>query len=217
MKIEEFFSNTFLFKNIPIEKIERLIKHTVLERRFERGELIYRADSYEKMLGFVREGECEVVSQNSRVPLNKLSVYSSFGIIALYSSERFPTNVYAKKPSTVCFIKKSELDGMMRQCPDISENVIAFLADRISFLNKKISTFSRDNVENKLAVFLYEKSKQLGCSFDLNLKHTAEEISAGRASLYRALDSLEGEKVIERNRKNITIIDREGLERIAKQ
>ena len=56
----EFFANTFLFRNIPCEKIEALIKDAVIERCFERGELIYACDSFEKMLGFVFEGECEV-------------------------------------------------------------------------------------------------------------------------------------------------------------
>lgn len=214
----EFFANTFLFRNIPCEKIEALIKDAVIERRFERGELIYACDSFEKMLGFVFEGECEVVSQNSRVPLNTLLPYSSFGITAIYSPENeFPTNVYAKRSSVVYFISRDSLMKMISESADISYNIIAFLIGRISFLNKKIATFSGENVECKLAAYLLNLYKRIGDSFDLNLKHTAEEINAGRASLYRALSSLETDGVIKRNGKNIIIIDPKGLERIPKQ
>lgn len=214
----EFFANTFLFRNIPCEKIEALIKDAVIERCFERGELIYACDSFEKMLGFVFEGECEVVSKNSRVPLNILLPYSSFGITAIYSPENeFPTNVYAKRSSVVYFISRDSLMKMISESADISYNIIAFLIGRISFLNKKIATFSGENVECKLAAYLLNLYKRIGDSFDLNLKHTAEEINAGRASLYRALSSLETDGVIKRNGKNIIIIDPKGLERIPKQ
>lgn len=214
----EFFANTFLFRNIPCEKIEALIKDAVIERCFERGELIYACDSFEKMLGFVFEGECEVVSKNSRVPLNTLLPYSSFGITAIYSPENeFPTNVYAKRSSVVYFISRDSLMKMISESADISYNIIAFLIGRISFLNKKITTFSGENVECKLAAYLLNLYKRIGDSFDLNLKHTAEEINAGRASLYRALSSLETDGIIKRNGKNIIIIDPKGLERIPKQ
>lgn len=214
----EFFANTFLFRNIPCEKIEALIKDAVIERCFERGELIYACDSFEKMLGFVFEGECEVVSKNSRVPLNTLLPYSSFGITAIYSPENeFPTNVYAKRSSVVYFISRDSLMKMISESADISYNIIAFLIGRISFLNKKIATFSGENVECKLAAYLLNLYKIIGDSFDLNLKHTAEEINAGRASLYRALSSLETDGIIKRNGKNIIIIDPKGLERIPKQ
>lgn len=172
----EFFANTFLFRNIPCEKIEALIKDAVIERCFERGELIYACDSFEKMLGFVFEGECEVVSKNSRVPLNTLLPYASFGITAIYSPENeFPTNVYAKRSSVVYFISRDSLMKMISESADISYNIIAFLIGRISFLNKKIATFSGENVECKLAAYLLNLYKRIGDSFDLNLKHTVEE------------------------------------------
>ena len=218
MTKNEFFANTFLFKNIPSDKIGALTENRVSERRFERGELIYSCDSFEKMLGFVFEGECEVVSKNSRVPLNSLMPYSSFGITAIYSeSEEFPTNVYAKRTSVVMFIRKDDLLQMSKECSEISDNVISFLVGRISFLNKKIATFSAENVENKLAAYLYEIHKRIGESFELNLKHTAEEINAGRASLYRALAALESDGIIKRNGKNIQILNSNGLERIQRQ
>ena len=214
----EFFANTFLFKNIPSDKISALTENRVTERRFERGELIYSCDFFEKMLGFVLDGECEVVSKNSRVPLNSLLPYSSFGITAIYSEcEEFPTNVYAKRASVVLFIKKDELLQMTKECSEISDNVISFLVERISFLNKKISTFSAENVENKLAAYLYDTSQRIGDSFELNLKRTADEINAGRASLYRALAALEADGIIKRDGKNIQIINLKGLERIPKQ
>ena len=214
MKISDFFAGTFLFRGIKEDTIEKLLSGAVKKRRFERGELIYSANSYENMLGFVLSGECEITSNNSRVPLNTLRSGESFGITAIFSAEtEFPTNIYSRRTSEIFFIEKESLFHMMDECPEISKNIINFLVGRITFLNKKITTFSSENVESKLASYLLVKLNTLGECFELNLSHTAEEINAGRASLYRALTTLESEGVITRSGKKIVINNSKGLER----
>lgn len=214
MKFESFFKDTFLFSGMNEEKIASLLENRVVKRTFSRGELIYSPVHHENMLGFVFSGECEVTSQNSRVPLNTLTPPESFGIIAIFSeSADFPTNIYAKRTSDILFIKKEDLFLMMDKCPEISKNIINFLIGRIGFLNKKIKTFSSENVESKLASYLLAKYHTFGKSFDINLSYTAEEINAGRASLYRALSQLEGEKTITRNGRTITVNNPMDLER----
>ena len=72
-------------------------------------------------------------------------------------------------------------------------------------------------MEKKLASYLMLSSKKLNSNeFELNRKKTSELISTGRASLYRALDSLASSGVITYDSKKIYINDPEGLERISK-
>ena len=80
-----------------------------------------------------------------------------------------------------------------------------------------IATFSGSTVEMKLASHLlsrYQKSGTL--EFPFNCKHCSEAISAGRASIYRALLVLENEGLIKHENKKIIILDLKGLERISK-
>ncbi len=96
-------------------------------------------------------------------------------------------------------------------------NVIRFMSERILFLNEKIATFSGDNVEQKLArLLLCEKIYTDSCEFAFNKKKAAETINSGRASLYRALESLAEKGLITFDNKIIKIIDLCGLERISK-
>ena len=99
----------------------------------------------------------------------------------------------------------------------VSLNIIRFMCQRITFLNEKIATFSGDNVEQKLARLLLSDSINTGLDeFKFNKKRAAETINAGRASLYRALDTLSEKGLILLNNKTIKILDRQGLERISK-
>ena len=95
--------------------------------------------------------------------------------------------------------------------------MINFLAGRISFLNKKIATFSGTRVEDRLAAFLICEAEKHGeSSFPFNCQKTAKEINAGRASVYRALSAFEDSGLISLVDKKIYIKDLQGLERITK-
>ena len=214
MDFSSFFSKTFLFSNMPCEQIKELLGTSVKKMRFSRMESVNCSESFSDMLGFVFRGECEDGSKNSRVPLNTLQVGASFGIASLFSdSEQLPTNVYATRDTEILFIDKETLLEIIESSPTVSKNVITFLSERVSFLNKKIATFSSENVESKLGTYLYQKHEALGKAFEVNISHTAEEINAGRASLYRALSNLEAVGAITRTGKMITVQNKEKLVR----
>ena len=84
---KEFFSRVFLFSSLPIDKLESAISECEPELRvYQRHEMIYTPENYEKEIGFIFSGECEIIRKNndgSDVVLNKLKPGNSFGILAV--------------------------------------------------------------------------------------------------------------------------------------
>ena len=125
--------------------------------------------------------------------------------------------IYATRRAEVAFITHDELVNLIDAIPTIALNIIKFQNDRIAFLNKKIETFSAGSVEEKLACYILSEYKKYGnCELPLNRMKTADKLGVGRASLYRALDSLVESGIIELETKKIYIIDPIGLERMTK-
>ena len=119
--------------------------------------------------------------------------------------------------SSVIFFSASQIEEFVNNNSQISANLIHFHAQRISFLNKKIATLSQGRVEDKLAAELLSESKLCACDeFVFNCKKASERIGAGRASVYRAISSLEAEGLIKFDNKKIYILDLHGLERMTK-
>lgn len=218
----EFFKQTFLFRNIDDAEIRRFISCAEPQIRcFERGDQIFTPECFEKKLGFVISGECEVRRMHedtSCLILNALKKYDSFGIISIFSNTaEYPSYIYASRKCEVCFIKSEDLIRLIESDKRVALNLINFLTTKIEFLNEKIRTFASVSVEKKLASYLLSEYKKNGLQkFILNKKHTAETIGAGRASLYRALNALEAQNLVQIDNKIIFINDLVGLERISK-
>ena len=220
MELTDFLSHTFLFSDLAPSLLDKIVSETPFEKRdYSRGSVIYSPDGYEKRVGFVLEGSCEVRhtrSDGTVVCINTLSKYDSFGILTVFSSKEFPSEVYAKKSSSILFFTEEAINRLIETNPQISKNIISFCADRIDFLNRKIITFSGQRVEERLASYLISMQTQHGISFDFNRKKAAEAINAGRASVYRVLDELTKSGIISIDSKKIYINDLKGLERMSK-
>ena len=217
----EFFGHTFLFKGVKNEALKSLLSKIKIEEiNYLKGDVIYSPTDFKQRLGFVYCGECSVGRQTSTtvIPLNVAKTHDSFGILTCFSQhDEFPTVITAKTNATVLFISADDLQLLLKQSPFVSLNVIDFLTKKISFLNEKIAAFSGGTIEEKLASYILSLKKKTGSlEFEFNKKKSSESLNCGRASLYRAIDSLRAAGLITLEDKKIIINDLEGLERITK-
>ena len=220
--LHDFLSCVFLFRGVDDKTLASVLKSITTEiKPYAHKDEIYTPSDYEHKLGFILDGECtveRVKGDGNSVPLNSLKKGDSFGIMAILSCEdEFPTRIVAKRNSEILFISKEDTLKIINKYPEIAMNVISFLANKISFLNGKIATFSSSSVEEKLSNYiLSEYKKHKSDSIPFNCKKSAEAISAGRASLYRAINTLSDAGIIKLENKKIYILDPSGLERNSK-
>ena len=218
-EIIDVLSNVFLFNSVRRDTLSAIISDISPEIiEFHHREIIYSPTDYQKKIGFIACGECKVErvkADEKTVPLNLLKASDSFGIMAVLSDEEeFPTLITAVKDSTVIFITKDELLSVLKKYPTVAMNLIYFLSKKISFLNKKISTFTSDTVEDKLANLLLQEYKSSECvEIPFNCQKTAKAMNVGRASLYRAIATLTETDTIKFENKKIYILNPKGLER----
>ena len=217
----DFWCETFLFKDVAREDVEALLQEIPIEKnRYQKGEIIYSPEDFEKRIGFVLSGKCRISrhTSNGTIPLNLLTKGDSFAITTIFSNrEIFPTSATAINDSAVLFIAKNDIFQLISKSNQVSFNIMKFLTERIEFLNDKIAAFSSGSVEEKLANYILSLARKHGATeFEFNKKRSSEALNCGRASLYRAMDSLTHNGFIKFNDKKIYILDLEGLERILK-
>lgn len=211
------FSDFFLFRGLSEEEKEAFLKKGD-KLSFLSNEPIYSDKTDRRALGILLSGKAEVRRiGESTVLLNRLEVGDIFGVASLFGeSEPFPTEIVAIKSAECLFFSESAVRKLLESSPKAAMNYIAFLSDKIRFLNQKVAGFSAKNTEARLAAFLLSNEKD-GVIVLKNLSKAATVLSVGRASLYRALDSLVEAGAIQKEGSQIVIKNKTYLERIKKQ
>ena len=101
---------------------------------------------------------------------------------------------------------RSRLTEWFDRYPQMAMNYIRFLSGRIRFLNRRLDAFSKNTVPARLMSFLTSEANGRSVSVKSYTK-LSESICISRATLYRALDTLESDGKIRRDRKNIVLLE----------
>lgn len=183
---------------------------TLAVKHFDAGELVYSPENYTKSVGLILSGKAEVtsVAGRERAVLKTHREGNMFGVANLYSDEPPPSIISASESAEILFIDGDAFCAVIENDMNAMRAYLAFLSKKIIYLNKEISTFTAPNTEKKLAFFLCENQRDGVFEPNFSMSHLAEILGVGRASLYRALDSLEAEGLIKRVDKTILISDK---------
>ena len=187
-------------------------------REFASGETVYTETQFERSLCYITKGRVRVYkkSEGHSTLLNTIEAGGAFGVAVAFSAEqKYPTLIVAKERTEVIFIPKDNLESLFCEYPKTAINYIHFLSDRIRFLNDKIDSFTKGSAREKVVKFILDKSKISDSSHILvkNMSQLASSLGIARASLYRILSDLSEQKTVTYTQSEITIIDKNKLER----
>lgn len=193
------------------EKEALLLRGDTALCSYVRGESIFSAGQTEKScLYLLLQGRVQIFRQKAEqsVLLNELSAGAVFGAASLFcEAHPYPTGVVARQETTLLCICGAAIEALVRENGAFALSYVRFLSGRVRFLNNRIAAFTAGSAAQRLGAYLCillpdgTKSASLSCS------RLAKQLDMGRASLYRALDSLAACGAIERNGKQIRLLD----------
>ncbi len=194
----------FLFDGLTDEQKTTAIELLPDEQSFKKGDIIYCPESFKKAMGVLLCGSAAAVSGN----MLKRSFCEGdvFGAAALFGgNDTYISEIVADSKAVVQFIPEDVMGGLFEKYPIITRNYIAFLSDRVRFLNEKINHLSRPDADSKLLSFLVTAANKSGYVYVDNMSQLSKMLGIGRTSLYRSLGELEGKGLIEREENIIRV------------
>lgn len=212
--IIEKVSQASLFCDVKKEVLKiALTDETVSQQSYKSGEEIYSSENFKSAVGIILHGSAKVKTKDGSVIVGCLEENDIFGCQSLFlGSEYFTNKIVASANTTVFYLDKKAIIALMQLDSSFSLDYIRYLSERIYFLNKRIVNFTGGTAESRLANYL------LSCFGDYKVYVTdrpmnqlAVSLDIGRASLYRALDSLIESGAIEREGKILRLINKEKL------
>lgn len=199
--------NCFLFDGLNSDESEKIQAGLSEHVKADRGENIYRCGS----LGIIVSGTAKIIRKNelgNSVTMRTVGAGDVFGAASVFGEwdESF-SSIEAVLPCRVVYISEAELRQIFAEYPSAAMNYISFLTDRIRFLNRKIDTFSTGNSEERLYEYLVSQADADGyLNLGFGMAELARRLKIGRSSLYRGMEVLERNGLIERSKNSFKVV-----------
>lgn len=201
--------NLFLFSGLETQEIKKIISYLTPPDKFKKNEIIYSADNYKNALGMIISGKASAVTNNSDgVYMKSFTAGSVFGAAAVFGNNgSYISKIVAQTETSVQFIEEEILQRIFSEFPKTALNYIAFLSDKIRFLNQKLNMISCTNAEDTVYKYLIGiMDSENTVNIPVSMTLLAKMLGLGRATLYRSFDSLENSGRIKREKNIIKVI-----------
>lgn len=190
--------------------------------RLKKGENIYRAGERSDALYIVRNGRIKIyrLSESGKEQLVRILLPGDFtGELALFSGSINEAYAAAMEETTVCTVKRAELQNLLEKYPAISLKLLAEFASRLEQSEIQTTRFANEKVETRLALFLAEclgdQNKQTPVAevvLPMSKKDLASYLGSTPETLSRKLLELEAAGyIVQQTKRRIKIIDVDGL------
>ena len=194
------------------------IADKMVAKHFENGNYIFLEDSEGEQCFFVLEGSVKVtrLSKDGReVILAMLNEGDFFGEMSLLDGESRSANVIALEKTKVLTLDRNDFIAVVNDYPQIAVQLLKELARRLRKSDRQIASLSLSDAEKRIALCIIRFADEQGViqNGKVSIPKTpiqqdiANMAGTSRETVSRALGLLEKENLIERNGKELMILD----------
>lgn len=205
----EFISSHRIWEAVPAALLKQLLLEQATLCHYNKTEPIWSDETnYQRALGLVLEGTAQVKKERLLLSAHHKGDY--FGLATLYAPVDFyATEIVALTPCRIVFWNKSAIDGILHAYPQVALNYLAYMCERVYYLNARLDTLIAGSAARRLechlqAIAVLDEHDRLLCQIPSRTA-LAQSLGMGRASLYRAIDELERQGMITREGNNIVL------------
>ncbi len=179
---------------------------------FADREALRSPESREHVAGLILAGKATVTTPDParNTLLRFLEPGAFFGIANLFSDRPYISRIAADGPCRALLIPESAIRTLLENDRDFLYRYLDFLSGRIRFLNQKIGYLTAGSAERRLALYLLSRGDRTVFLTD-SISSLSELLDIGRASLYRAFDKLSEDGYIQKDGRQLTLLDPDGM------
>ena len=211
-----------LFSGLSQHQLEEIGSITV-EKRFRKGEMIFAEGEDGNGFYVVAEGRVKIfkVSMEGKEQiLHFMEAGQPFGEVAVFAGQRFPANAAALSACRLLFLPRKAFADLIQHNASLSLNMLAELSKRLRQFTIQIESLSLKEVPGRLAAYLVYLHQEQGqgemVKLSISKGQLASLLGTIPETLSRIFAKMGQQGLIRVNGRQITIIDRQGLQDLAR-
>lgn len=211
------------FRGLPPEDLEK-IESIAIVRKYQKGEVIFSEGEDGDGFFVVVKGRVKVLKvspEGKEVILHVCGVGDHFGQVAVYAGRTFPAGAEALVSSELLFFPRQAFLELIRREPGLALSMLSVLSIRLRELTMQVENLALKEVPGRLAsylLYLAEKQEAPGAvTLDTSKGQLASMLGTTPETLSRILSDMAARGLISVDRRDVTLLDQEGLEELAEQ
>ena len=217
MKKIKLLQSVALFWDLKEEELG-YISEKMVARKYESGNYIFMEESDGEQCFFVVKGSVKVTrlsKEGREVILAMLNQGDFFGEMSLLDGESRSANVIALEKTEVLTLNRKDFLIVLSEYPKIAIQLLKELASRLRKSDRHIASLSLSDAEKRIALCIIRFADEKGIIRNGRVsiakipiqQDIANMAGTSRETVSRALNVLEKEQLIDRNGRELVIID----------
>ncbi len=209
------------FSHIKQHEVESLCQLKT-EKHFKKGEFVFRANDEQSYLIYLKSGLVKyftVFSDGKNQIISLAKPFDSISLLTVFNENKSLYNLTAIEDSDICFIPLSHIEKLILTNGEFAKDFIYRVTKASNEVIERFMIISSKNLRGRIAYILLEFADSIYKKdiFDLPVsrKEIGEMIGMTTENIIRTLSEFRKEKLIKINGKEIEIVEKERLKKIA--
>ena len=220
-KILDIISQAPLFNGLSQEQLSQ-IRQIAIDEFYDKGKTVFLESNDCNGFYIVVAGKVKIYKVSFEGKEQILHIYgpgNPFGEVPVFSGRKFPANAETILKSHLLFIPRPAFVDLISEHPSLALNMLAILSMRLRQFTVQVENLSLKEVPARLASYLtYLADEQTTGDFvslTISKGQLASLLGTIPETLSRILAKMSKQDLIQVEGRNITLLDRNGLEELA--
>jgi CRP/FNR family cyclic AMP-dependent transcriptional regulator len=208
-----------IFQDLTEAEIEEIDRATTMST-CRRGKIFYMPEDTSQVLFLLKEGRVQlyrISPDGKKLVIATVGPGTVFGEMALIGQGMHNTFAEATEDCVLLVMSREDVERLLVTKPKVALRIFEALGSRLRETEARLEVIAFKGIPARLASLLLQLADEQGGDTVSGMTHQdlGEQIGTYRETTTQTLNTFKAEGLINIGRKRITILDREGLERIA--
>jgi CRP/FNR family cyclic AMP-dependent transcriptional regulator len=208
-----------IFQDLTDGEIEEIDKATTVTT-CRRGKILYMPEDTSEVLFLLKQGRVQlyrISPDGKKLMIATAGPGTVFGEMTLIGQGMHNTFAEAIEDCVLCVMSRDDVERLLVTKPKVALRIFETLGNRLREAEARLEEIAFKGIPARLASLLLQLAEEQGSDTVTGLTHQdlGEQIGTYRETTTQTLNTFKAEQLIDIGRKRITILDQEGLRRIA--
>ncbi len=217
-----YLSGIQVFRDLSLNELAEMDRQITMST-CQAGRIFYMPNDTGEVLFLLKRGRVQlyrIAPNGKKLIVSTLGPGAIFGEMSLVGQGMHNTFAEAVDECVLCVMSRSDVERLMREKPDVAFRFVQALGSRLTELETQLEEIAFKSIPSRLAGLLIEINHKQGNRYlvkGYTHQDFSEMLGTYRETVTQTLNDFKTDGLIEIGRKQVKLLDLQGLNNLAEE